>query len=306
MFQRKARWTWVVRTAGVLLMLASVIPGISPADAGAAPRIRVTPRATVTGTQAADLHSHPQQRGGPVIARLMPGTRVTLLAGPDARGWYAVRPADDPDALEGWLPDHRLTFDTFARAVANVRLRERPGKQSEAAGRVRRGMVVTVVGPLAGVDVLVRLGEATGYVDARKLAPAEGPATDPNGERWVDVDRGDGIVRLMIGETVVDTFRASVSRDQGEGFYATATGSYQIYEKVAELQWTPYAQAYFTYWAGFDPARFNGFHSWTMDAAGNVLPGGNGPTSGCVSLAPDDARTVYAFVRIGTRVEVHW
>ncbi len=306
MFQSSGRWTWVVRTAGALLMLASVVQGLSPAGAEAAPRIRVTPRATVIGTRAAALRSAPQQRGEQILARLKPGTRVTLLAGPDARGWYAVRPADDPEAPEGWLPERRLRFDTFARAMTNLRLRERPGKQSDALGRVRRGMVVAVVGPLAGVDVLVRLGDDAGYVDARKLAPAKGPATDPHGERWVDVDRGDRTVRLMIGNTAVETFRVSVSRDQGEGFYATAVGSYRIYEKVAELQWTPYAQAYFTFWAGFDPARFNGFHSWTMDAAGNVLPGGDGPTSGCVSLAPDDARTVYAFVRIGTRVEVHW
>jgi hypothetical protein len=297
---------WMASAVCMLLVLASAIHGRSSAEASAARSIRVIPRATVIGETAAGLRADPRRSGERVVARLAPGTRVTLLAGPDGGGWYAVQPANDPDGPAGWLPARRLRFDTFARAVTNLRLRAGPGKQSDAIGRVRRGMVLTVVGPLSGVDVLVRLGGDAGYVDARKLAPAKGPATDPNGERWVDVDRGDRIVRLMIGETAVETFRVSVSRDQGEGFYATAVGSYRIYEKVAELQWTPYAQAYFTYWAGFDPTRFNGFHSWTMDAAGRVLPGGDGPTSGCVSLAPEDARTVFAFVRIGTRVEVHW
>jgi len=299
--------TWVTRALAMLFALASIGPGlVSQGAAAAAPERTVAPRATVAGATEANLRANPLERQAEIIARLTPGTKVTLLSGPMRGGWYAVKPEAEPEAPVGWLPESRLQFDTFARATANLHLRARPGKGSEAITRVRRGMVLTVVGPRVGSDIMVRLGDATGYVAARKLTPDQGPATDPNAERWVDVDRGDRILRLMIGDTAVETFRVSVSRDQGEGFYATAVGTYRVYEKVAELQWTPYANAYFTYWAGFDPNRYNGFHSWTMDATGRVLPGGGGPTAGCVSLSPEEAKIVYSFVKIGTRVEIHW
>jgi hypothetical protein len=42
-----------------------------------------------------------------------------------------------------------------------------------------------------------------------------------------------------------------------------------------------------------------------MDAGGNVLEGGE-TTAGCVATSPDDAWTIFHFVDVGTRVEVHW
>ena len=78
-----------------------------------------------------------------------------------------------------------------------------------------------------------------------------------------------------------------------------------ISSKIADLTWTPYARNYFMYWAGFDPGRENGFHSWTMDYTGRVIPGGDGPTWGCIATSPEGAAEIYAFVEIGTRVEIH-
>jgi lipoprotein-anchoring transpeptidase ErfK/SrfK len=128
----------------------------------------------------------------------------------------------------------------------------------------------------------------------------------PTGERWVDVDRSNRRIRLMIGGTPVKTYAAQMSADDDNGFYSTAIGSYTIYSKHANLAYTPYAKAYIMYWAGFDPARDNGFHGWTMDHRGNVIPGGDGATWGCVATKPSDAAEIYAFVEIGTRIEIHW
>ena len=73
------------------------------------------------------------------------------------------------------------------------------------------------------------------------------------------------------------------------------------------LTWTEWGQAYITDWVGFDPDRFNGFHSWSMDENGNVLPWGDGATGGCVALEPSGRRTKsYDFAYEGMRVEVHW
>jgi hypothetical protein len=59
-------------------------------------------------------------------------------------------------------------------------------------------------------------------------------------------------------------------------------------------------------WVGFDPHRRNGFHTWSMDERGAVLPDGAAPTGGCVALDPAAAEQLFAFVAVGTRVEVHW
>jgi hypothetical protein len=91
-----------------------------------------------------------------------------------------------------------------------------------------------------------------------------------------------------------------------DGFYATALGTYYVYEKNAELTWTDWAKGYIQYWVAFDPDRYNGFHGYTMNKRGNVIDGGSGPTGGCVALDPDFAAVVYEFATFGTRVEVRW
>ncbi len=67
-----------------------------------------------------------------------------------------------------------------------------------------------------------------------------------------------------------------------------------------------WGKAFIEYWMAFDGERSNGFHSWSMDANGNVIPGGDGLTGGCVALEPGAAAAVYDWAPIGTRVEIHW
>ncbi len=154
---------------------------------------------------------------------------------------------------------------------------------------------------------------ADGQLDLRFSATVGRPTISaieiiaaPSGEWWVDVNRSSGKVTLMIGETEVGAYGAALSGNTDESYYATATGTYFVYSKVAGLNYTPFAQAYIMYWVGFDSWRQNGFHSWTMDYQGYLKPGGNGPTLGCVSTTPEVAAVLYSFTTIGTRVEIHW
>jgi hypothetical protein len=113
-------------------------------------------------------------------------------------------------------------------------------------------------------------------------------------------------VTLFAGDEVYAVYWGSVSYDTADGdFYSTASGTYYVYDMYEPLTFTPYANNYFTHWVGFDPDRSNGFHSWTRDASGAVIPGGDGPTAGCVALEPSAAAAVYAFSYVGMRVEVH-
>jgi hypothetical protein len=126
-------------------------------------------------------------------------------------------------------------------------------------------------------------------------------------ERWIDVNRSTGAVSLMVGDTVQATYWASMGWDtSADGFFSTAVGTYYIYGFDASNHYTEFADAYISHWIAFDPNRYNGFHSYTKDAEGNVLPNGGGLTGGCVALAPGDIDAVFAFAEMGMRVEVHF
>jgi hypothetical protein len=132
-------------------------------------------------------------------------------------------------------------------------------------------------------------------------------AAPAKAERWIDVNRTTGLVSLMVGDSPQWQFWGSMGWDQSaDGFYATAIGTYYIYGFDYSLHYTPYADNYISHWVAFDPERFNGFHSYTKDAWGNIVPNGGGLTGGCVALAPGDIDILYDFAEMGMRVEVHF
>ncbi len=281
--------------AGAAALAASMALGRDGARAGFAVH------ATIAGDSAVDLKSKPSQKRK-TVGTIPPATVVSLIDGPTESGWYKVQTSD---GVTGWLPAGSLEFSHRAKVTWDQTLFDAPGG-GNAIDWVRHGIVVTLVGSPTGGFALVRYGETTGYLDLTGVETTDAGATNPQAEHWIDVNRNNGAVSLFIGETCVDQFWASLSRDQGDGFYATACGTYAIYDLDPGLSYTPYADAYIMYWAGFDPERNNGFHSWTMDWQGWVLPDGNGPTAGCVSTAPEIAAQIYNFCWMGMRVEIHW
>lgn len=126
-------------------------------------------------------------------------------------------------------------------------------------------------------------------------------------EHWIDVNRSTGQTRLMIGNETYASFWASLGWEQTDyGFYATAIGTYYVYGFQYELNYTPYADNYITHWVAFDPERYNGFHSYTKNQWGEIVPNGGGRTAGCVALAPGDIDQLYDFAEMNMRVEIHW
>ncbi len=143
--------------------------------------------------------------------------------------------------------------------------------------------------------------------DAAAVASTSSSESSSSGEHWIDINRSNGVVSLMIGDEVQYSAYGVLSQSQGEDFYATASGTYYVYAMWEPLGYTKYADAYISHWIGFDPERANGFHSYTKDANGNIRkPGGDAYTWGCVAMAPGDIDTVFNFAYIGMRVEVHW
>ncbi len=187
-----------------------------------------------------------------------------------------------------------------------LNLRDAPGPWGDVLAVMGWGESIEVLsGPTDDGWYEVSYDGAVGWASGEYLSfDGVGGGWD---ERWIDVNRSTQEVTLYEGDAAVASYWGSLGWDQSDdGYYATATGTYYVYDMWADLSWTEYGQAYVVDWVGFDPDRSNGFHSWSMDADGNVIAGGDGATGGCVALEPWAAAEVYAFAEIGMRVEVHW
>lgn len=205
-------------------------------------------------------------------------------------------------------------------------LRSEANPASPVLATMRAGDRVDVLyGPWSNGWYEVRFNGVDGYADGSILTLDGGhdwldandsvtngmedsaTTTGTTDERGIDVDRGSGTVTLYSGDVPQQSFGAAMGWDQSnDGFFATATGTYYVYAKNQDLTWTPWANAYITDWVAFDSSRQNGFHSYTRDAEGTILPNGDGQTGGCVALDPSSAQQLYYFAEDGMRVEIHW
>jgi hypothetical protein len=218
-------------------------------------------------------------------------------------------------AVAGGAPAGARAEGGAAVAAPQLNLRAEPGTWAPVVGQLWQGERLTLLdGPTPDGWYRIEAGGQTGWVfgdglafdEARAaLGQAPPPAAD-SAMRWVDVDRTTQTVTLYEGDAAVAAYWAAMGSDPSDdGFFATAVGTFYVYEKIEGLSWTTWGGAWVGDWVGFDPARLNGFHSYSMDAAGHVIPGGDGPTGGCVALAPAAADQLFTFVAVGTRVEVH-
>jgi hypothetical protein len=212
--------------------------------------------------------------------------------------------------IAGIGPLHASASSWAAIDTDVLNLRSDPGTWGEVLDRMWYGDGVDILdGPTEDGWYYVSYNGQEGWAYGGYLAldGVESSGGEYEAEHWIDVDRGNGIVSLMVGDETVNSFYGSFGYDDTDyGFYATAIGTYYIFAKNADLSWTNWGQAFIEDWVAFDPERSNGFHSWSMDEWGNVIPGGDGPTGGCVALEPWAADTLYAFAYEGMRVEVHW
>jgi len=200
-------------------------------------------------------------------------------------------------------------------AAPQLNLRAEPGTWAPVVGQLWQGeQLALLAGPTPDDWYQVQTGDQTGWAYGGLLA-LEGTG-DPleqapswaagSAEHWVDVDRTTQMVTLFEGDSAVAAYWAAMGSDPSDdGFFATAVGTYYVYDTYGGLSWTDWGGAWVGDWIGFDPVRLNGFHTYSMDTAGQMIPGGDGPTGGCVALAPAAADQLFAFVDVGTRVEVH-
>lgn len=268
-----------------------------------------------------------------LIATMYAGERVDVLWGPQD-GLYEVRYF----GIDGWTWEANLEVDGagdssatwsdtssggFSATVNADSLSVRTDASFDAGilGYLPGGDGVDIIGDPANGFVPISYGGDLGWVYVEYLdwdgsvsysgggvggMTSAVPEASVSAERWIDVNRSNGAVTLYIGDVPQATYWGSLSYDTSDGgFNTTASGTYHVFRMYEPLAYTPYANAYITDWVGFDPDRDNGFHSWTRDANGDVLPSGAGYTAGCVGLEPGSAQALFDFAYIGMMVVVH-
>jgi len=202
-----------------------------------------------------------------------------------------------------------------AVAAPQLNLRAEPGMWSPVVGQLWQGeRLALLAGPTADNWYQVQAADQTGWayggglaLDGSAAGGEQWSAAVDGGEHWVDVNRSTQTVTLFAGDVPIASYWAAMGSDPSDdGFFATAVGSYAVYEKIGGLSWTNWGGAWVADWIGFDPNRLNGFHTYSMDENGQVIAGGDNPTGGCVALDPAAADQLFDFVSVGTRVEVHW
>ncbi len=318
---RQALFRCLSVTLALLFLLAGqVIAGEHDVAAGQAATVNVDGASLFANDDANSAY----------LGAMYAGDRVDVLWGPE-NGMYQIR----YNGTDGWTWAANLTLDadqccaqvsgasgaavwvntdylnirSDASLSASVYDVAPSGTEFWTAGDPVNGFVPVYYGNGVGWlwgGYLSWNGNVTAAVGGDSGGGATAaPNTAP--EHWIDVDRSTGVVSLMVGDQAQATFQGSMGFDlSAEGFYSTAIGTYHVYSIYLPLSYTPFAKAYISGWVGFDPDRQNGFHSYTKDANGNIVPGGDGATGGCVALAPGDIDQLDNFATIGMRVTIHW
>jgi uncharacterized protein YraI len=321
---RWRRSSCVLALALIASVLSFALPSATPAQAAWG--------GTVT-TEMATLRSEPGW-WAEVVGSVYMGQWVEIVAGPAGDDWYQVASGGQ----FGWLWGGFISIDgggggggAVAAAAATsgvggggysawvdtdvLNVRAGAGTDSAVVNQIWQGGQMTVVGDAVSGFLPIQWDGGSGWVSGQYLrydgppaASASGGGGDaPSGDRWIDVNRTNQTVTLMEGNNAVASYWGAFGYDNTDhGFYATAIGTYYVYSKAKDLNWTEWGQAYITDWVGFDPERANGFHSYSRDANGNVLANGAAATGGCVATEPGAAAHIFAFAAMGMRVEVHW
>lgn len=228
---------------------------------------------------------------------------LTTLAILVAMFVFAASPAPVAAASDGYIDTDVLN------------LRESPGTDGSIIAVMWEGEPVTVYeGTYYDgwylIDYQGQVGWANGgYLSINGIRgwASEQVVAGPAAERWIDFDRSSQTVTLYEGDFAVASYWGAIGWDtSADGFFATALGTYYVYSKYEPVSWSDWGQTYIRYWVGYDPARSNGFHSYSVDANGDVVPGGDGETGGCIALDLGAAAAVFDFATIGMRVEIHW
>jgi uncharacterized protein YraI len=321
------------------MALIAIVVGVVIARAVMTPVGAAADEAVVDAVDPLNVRGEPGT-SSPILAAIAPGAPVTILSGPTDDGWYQIQSGEITGWVYGWYlavdgvdqwtgPADSSTPTTSAVVPASSDTGIAPEPSASVGGPVGTAWVASpeqnaLASPSAdagtvdvfssGAQVTILGGPVDGFVPIADGSGEAWLAADslsydgpPAPEHWIDVSRTTHLVTLYQGDEPIASYWGAMGFDPSDaGFFATAIGTYYVYDMHEALSWTTWGNSWVRDWVGFDPNRVNGFHSYAMDSSGNVLPDGAGPTGGCVALDPWAAAQLFSFVSYGTRIEVHW
>lgn len=132
------------------------------------------------------------------------------------------------------------------------------------------------------------------------------PAADPTGEKWIDVDLSAKTVTAYVGDTPVWGPRPMVDGKPGN---ETVTGSYEIYLRYDVQDMTNaayYPEDHEKYYYNPDVPWVQYFHrGYGFHGAPWRSSFGYSGSHGCINMPVHEAKWLYDWASMGTRVEVH-
>lgn len=132
------------------------------------------------------------------------------------------------------------------------------------------------------------------------------PAADPTGEKWIDVDLSAKTVTAYVGDTPVWGPRPMVDGKEGN---ETVTGSYEIYLRYDQQDMTNaayYPEGHEKYYYNPDVPWVQYFHrGYGFHGAPWRSSFGYSGSHGCINMPVHEAKWLYDWASMGTRVEVH-
>lgn len=128
----------------------------------------------------------------------------------------------------------------------------------------------------------------------------------PTGEKWIDVNLSDKTVTAYVGDTPVWGPRSMVD---GKSGYETVEGSFEVYltyEKQDMTNASRYPVGHEKYYYTEDVPWVQYFHGgYAFHGAPWRSSFGYSGSHGCINLPVSDAKWLYDWGGMGTRVEVH-
>ena len=135
---------------------------------------------------------------------------------------------------------------------------------------------------------------------------AQEESKTPTGEKWIDVNLSDKTVTAYVGDTPVWGPRSMVDGKEG---YETVEGSFEVYltyEKQDMTNASRYPVGHEKYYYTEDVPWVQYFHGgYAFHGAPWRSSFGYSGSHGCINLPVSDAKWLYDWGGMGTRVEVH-
>lgn len=142
--------------------------------------------------------------------------------------------------------------------------------------------------------------------DEEKKTEEEAAPAEPTGEKWIDVDLTNKTVTAYVGDTPVWGPRSMVDGKEGN---ETPTGTYEIYLRYDRQDMTNaayYPEGHEKYYYIRDVPWVQYFHhGYGFHGAPWRSSFGYSGSHGCINLPVSDAKWLYDWASMGTKVVVH-